>query len=40
MKKEITFLELKESGFQDKTINQEIQSNLIIRLKSNEKVSF
>lgn len=38
MKKEITFLELKESGFQHKTINQEIQSNLIIRLKSNEKV--
>ena len=38
MKKEITFLELKESGFKDKTINQEIQSNLIIRLKSNEKV--
>jgi magnesium chelatase subunit I len=34
MKKEITFKELKDSGYIDKTINEEIQANLIFRIKS------
>ena len=34
MKKEITFKELKNSDYENKTINQEIQSNLIARIKS------
>lgn len=38
MKKEITFQELKASGYQDKNINQEIQSNLISRIRSKEEV--
>lgn len=33
MKKEITFQELKDTGYQEKTINQEIQANLIQRIK-------
>jgi len=35
---DITFKELKESGFEPKTINQEIQANLIARLKAKEPV--
>lgn len=38
MKKEITFKELKDSGYKDKTINQEIQANLITRIKAKEPV--
>ncbi|CAI8342101.1 MAG: Magnesium-chelatase 38 kDa subunit [Owenweeksia sp. TMED14] len=38
MKKEITFKELKKSGFIDKPINQEIQDNLITRIKAKEAV--
>jgi magnesium chelatase subunit I len=38
MKKEITFKALKASGYQDKSINEEIKENLIARIKSNEKV--
>ncbi|WP_430408996.1 sigma 54-interacting transcriptional regulator [Kordia sp.] len=38
MKKEITFKELKDSGFIDKTISEEIQANLIARIKANEPV--
>ena len=38
MKKEITFKELKDSGFIDKTINEEIQANLIARIKAKETV--
>ena len=33
MKKEITFKELKDLGYIDKSINQEIQANLIARIK-------
>ena len=36
MKKEITFKELKDSGYQDKTINEEIQQNLIAKIKAKE----
>ncbi|AZI67559.1 magnesium chelatase [Kaistella daneshvariae] len=35
---DITFKELKESGFEPKTISQEIQANLIARLKAKEPV--
>lgn len=35
---DITFKELKESGFEPKTINQEIQANLTARLKAKEPV--
>ena len=35
---DITFKELKESGYEPKTINQEIQANLIARLKAKEPV--
>ena len=38
MKKEITFKELKKSGFIDKPMNQEIQDNLITRIKAKEAV--
>lgn len=34
MKKEITFKELKDSGYIDQTINEEIQANLIARIKA------
>ena len=38
MKKEITFKELKKSDYENKTINQEIQSNLIARIKAKQAV--
>jgi magnesium chelatase subunit I len=38
MKKEITFKELKDSGYIDKTINEEIQANLITRIKAKKPV--
>ena len=38
MKKEITFRELKDSGYIDQTINEEIQANLIARIKSKQPV--
>ncbi len=38
MKKEITFKELKDSGYIDKTINQEIQANLIARIQAKKPV--
>lgn len=34
MKTEITFQELKKSGYKEQTINQEIQANLIARIKA------
>jgi len=38
MKKEITFKDLKKSGYKDKTINEEIQANLITKIKSKQPV--
>jgi magnesium chelatase subunit I len=38
MRKEITFKELKASGYKDQSINEEIQSNLISRIKAKEPV--
>lgn len=38
MKNEITFKELKDSGYIDKTINQEIQANLIARIQAKQPV--
>ena len=38
MKKEITFKELKNSDYENMTIKQEIQSNLIARIKANQPV--
>jgi magnesium chelatase subunit I len=38
MKKDITFKELKDSGYLDKTISEEIQGNLIARIKAKEAV--
>ena len=38
MKQDTTFKELKSSGYEDKSINQEIQSNLIARIKAKEPV--
>ena len=38
MKKDTTFKELKNSGYTHKTINQEIQSNLIAKIKTKEPV--
>lgn len=38
MKKEITFKELKDSGYTDITIAQELQANLIARIKANQPV--
>lgn len=36
--KEITFKELKDSGYKEKTINEEIQGNLIARIKEKQPV--
>jgi magnesium chelatase subunit I len=38
LKQEITFKELKKSGYVDKTINEEMQDNLIARLKAKQPV--
>lgn len=38
MKEDITFKELKNSGFKNKTINEEIQANLISRIKNKKSV--
>lgn len=38
MKKDITFKELKNSGYTEKSINEEIQSNLIAKIKAKEPV--
>jgi magnesium chelatase subunit I len=38
MKKEITFKELKRSGYKDRTISEELKENLIAKIKSNEPV--
>ena len=38
MKNEITFKELKKTGFIDKSINQEIQDNLIARIKTKQPI--
>ena len=38
MKNDITFKELKDSGFTDKTISQELQENLIKKIKAKEPV--
>ncbi|WP_298519487.1 sigma 54-interacting transcriptional regulator [uncultured Kordia sp.] len=38
MQKDITFKELKDSGYTDKTINEEIQANLIAKIKANEPI--
>ena len=38
MKNDTTFKELKNSGYTDKTINQEIQANLIAKIKAKEPV--
>ena len=38
MRKNITFLELKNSDYENKTINQEIQSNLIKRIKAKQAI--
>ncbi|NRA10568.1 MAG: magnesium chelatase, partial [Crocinitomicaceae bacterium] len=38
MKKEITFKELKDYGVIDRTINEEIQSNLIARIQAKQPV--
>jgi magnesium chelatase subunit I len=38
MKKEITFEELKDSGYKNITINEEIQTNLIARIKAKQPV--
>ena len=38
MSKDITFKELKKSGYKDQTINQEIQANLIARIKAKKPV--
>jgi magnesium chelatase subunit I len=38
MKNDITFKELKNSGYTDKNINQEIQANLIAKIKAKEPV--
>ncbi|MGK0308820.1 MAG: magnesium chelatase subunit I [Urechidicola sp.] len=38
MKKEITFKELKDSGYKNKTINEEIQANLISKIKAKQPV--
>ena len=38
MKNDITFKELKDSGYLHKTINQEIQQNLIAKIKAKEPV--
>ncbi len=38
MKNDTTFKELKQSGYTDKTVNQEIQANLIAKIKAKEPV--
>ncbi len=38
MKKEITFKELKASGYEDRTISQELKANLIAKIKAGESV--
>ena len=38
MKKEITFKELKSLGYKDKSIKEEIQSNMLTRIKSGKNV--
>lgn len=38
MKRDITFKELKDSGFTHQTISEEIQNNLIAKIKNNEPV--
>jgi magnesium chelatase subunit I len=38
MKKEITFKDLKDLGFKDKSINEEIQANLIARIQAKQPV--
>ena len=38
MKKEITFRELKASGYEDRTISQELKANLIAKIKAGESV--
>ena len=38
MKNDTTFKELRQSGYTDKTINQEIQANLIAKIKAKEPV--
>ena len=38
MKKEITFKELKSLGYKDKSIKEEIQSNMLTRIKSRKNV--
>lgn len=38
MKNDTTFKELKKSGYKDKTINQEIQANLIAKIIAKEPV--
>ena len=38
MRKDITFKELKNSDYENKTINQEIQANLIARIKAKQPV--
>ena len=38
MKKEITFKKLKDSGYKHTTINEELQANLIAKIKGNEPV--
>ncbi|QDP84488.1 magnesium chelatase [Chryseobacterium sp. SNU WT5] len=38
MKNDITFKELKDSGYTDRTISQEIQANLIAKIKAKESV--
>ena len=38
MKEEITFKELKNSGYKERTINEEIQTNLIERIKTKQPV--
>ena len=38
MQEEITFKELKDSGYTDKTVNEELQDNLIARIKAKQNV--
>ena len=38
MKKEITFKELKASGYKDRTISEEVKENLIAKIKAKEPV--
>ena len=38
MQKEITFKELIDSGYKEKTITEELQANLIARIQSKQSV--